>query len=91
MLLMQYNDNIPAVFGFPLVIPHQRRGGAEEEERRTGGTVLGNAGLFLSIPPSLLFTAPSFLLSSRQACCLPQGQGKIVHSVYFNAPVCIHG
>lgn len=30
---MQYNDNIPAVFGFPLVIPHQRRGGPEEEGR----------------------------------------------------------
>ena len=37
MLLMQYNDNIPAVFGFPLVIPHQRRGGMEEERRTKRG------------------------------------------------------
>lgn len=31
MLLMQYNDNIPAVFGFPRVSPHQRRGLQEED------------------------------------------------------------
>lgn len=73
MLLMQYNDNIPAVFGFPLVIPHQRRGGMEEEERGQGEyTVLGNAWLFLSFSPSLL-SCPhcSFLHSCplRQACC----------------------
>lgn len=30
MLLMQYNDNIPAVFGFPRVSPHQRRGLQED-------------------------------------------------------------
>lgn len=37
MLLMQCNDNIPAVFGFPWVIPHQRRGGTDEEEDDDGG------------------------------------------------------
>lgn len=93
MLLMQYNDNIPAVFGFPLVIPHQRRGGMEEEERRTGGSALFLAMLGCFCPFLHLFS--SLLLPSCcppcQACCLPQGQGKIVHSVYFNASVCIHG
>lgn len=54
MLLMQYNDNIPAVFGFPQVIPHQRR--------RTGEhTVPGNGWLFLSF---LLLTVPPFIWSS---------------------------
>lgn len=61
MLLMQYNDNIPAVFGFPRVIPHQRRGGTEEEEEDRGEhTVLGYGRLFLSFSPSLfLFIVPS--------------------------------
>lgn len=68
MLLMQYNDNIPAVFGFPPVIPHQRKAGEEEEERTRGTqhTVLGNAWLFLSFPHvfSLLLTDLSFTLFS---------------------------
>lgn len=70
MLLMQYNDNIPAVFGFPLVIPHQRRGGMEEEGREEGywGGELFLATsdcfrpfLYLSF---LLSTVPSLILSS---------------------------
>lgn len=50
---MQYNDNIPAVFGLPLVIPQPGRGGTENGEEKI--TVLGNGGLFLCStvgPPS---------------------------------------
>lgn len=69
MLLMQYNDNIPAVFGFPRVIPHQRRG-LQEEDRRTGGVHFsGSVELFLSFPPSLLSVlSVSFFIVSSQPC-----------------------
>lgn len=82
MLLMQYNDNIPAVFGFPLVIPHQR-GGTEEEEKREergGGqregehTVLGNAWLFLSpllVLIIIIIISPFFSLLFLPSSCPP--------------------
>ncbi len=93
MLLMQYNDNIPAVFGFPLVIPHQRRGGREEEDMGER-TVLGNALLFLSFSPSSL----SALHCSFLHLVLPvtpgvycRAQQRLSVRVYLTIPVYIHG
>lgn len=47
MLLVQYNDNILAVFGFPLVIPHQKGGGRRKEQQREH-IVTSKVWLFLS-------------------------------------------
>ena len=98
MLLMQYNDNIPAVFGFPLVIPHQRRRGGteEEEERRTegesGALFLATLGCFC--PPLSVRLSPLFLPSSCppcQACCLLHNPGSSLHfsCIYSWIKVCV--
>lgn len=66
---MQYNDNIPTVFGFPPVIPQLRKGWIKAEDTRAEEyTDLGLARVFffvlffhLSFPPS---TAPVFTSSS---------------------------
>lgn len=78
MLLMQYNDNIPAVFGFPRVIPHQRRGGTKEEEDR-GRTLLfwPQLAVFVLLAVSLLFIVP------------PSSPVSTTGTVYLAASVCI--
>ena len=63
MLLMQYNDNIPAVFGFPPVIPHQRRG-MKEEDRRKGGVYCSWQCLAVFVLSSISPLFPQLFLSS---------------------------
>lgn len=55
MLLVQYNDNILAMFGFPLVIPHQK-GGGRRREQLGEHIVTGKVWLFLSFSLSLPFS-----------------------------------
>lgn len=63
MLLMQYNDNIPAVFGFPpsdLSLERRNEGG--QKERRESSD-LGSASVFvLSSTPLFFFPFTSTLI-----------------------------
>lgn len=72
MLLMQYNDNIPAVFGFPPVIPHQRKGGMEEEDRRKGGVHCSwqRLAIFVLFCSSSFFPLRFLTLSIPPSCLL---------------------
>lgn len=84
MLLMQYNDNIPAVFGFPRVIPHQRRGGTEEDRGRTL-LFWPQRAVFVLLAVSLLFIVPPVSTTGTVylAVCIIEQQHIIVGCFFF--------